>query len=50
MNANESNWFSERGIAKMNLRDMEGACKDWKIAAKMGSTGAEDLISEYCPE
>lgn len=50
MNANESNWFSERGIAKMNLRDMEGACKDWKIAAKMGSPGAEDLISEYCPE
>lgn len=49
MNANESNWFSERGIAKLNLRDFDGACKDWKIAAKMGSTAANDLISEYCP-
>src|SRR5688572_9655885 len=46
MNANESNWFSERGIAKMNLRDMEGACRDWKIAAKMGSPGATDLLDE----
>lgn len=49
MNANESNWYSERGIAKLNLRDFDGACKDWKTAAKMGSTAANDLISEYCP-
>lgn len=50
MDATHSNWFSERGIAKLNLRDMEGACKDWKIAAQLGSPAAGDLISEYCPE
>lgn len=49
MNANEGEWYSERGIAKMNLRDMEGSCKDWKIASKMGFTPANDLIDEYCP-
>ena len=37
-----------RGIARFELGDIYEACSDWKIAYKLGLTGASDLIQEYC--
>ena len=36
--------YIHRGSAKEMLRDMEGACDDWKKAQKLGLEAAE----EYC--
>jgi len=27
--------YSERGIAKENIEDLEGACEDWRKAASL---------------
>jgi tetratricopeptide (TPR) repeat protein len=45
----EAEYYSERGVAKLNLDDKSGACQDWKKAASMGSEVARELAYEYCP-
>ena len=39
--------YYERGISKYS-GDKYGACADWKICAKLGSTKAARWISKYC--
>lgn len=37
-----------RGYARFGLKDREGYCEDWKSAAELGSTEAQELINKYC--
>lgn len=41
-------FYSERGIAKLNLKDKDGACLDWEKAGEMKFEPARDLFNEYC--
>lgn len=40
--------YMNKGICQYNSRDKEGACKNWSTAGQLGSTGAYDLIKQYC--
>lgn len=37
-----------RGMAKLQKKDMKGACSDWQESLKLGFTMAQDTISKYC--
>ena len=37
-----------RGIVKIESRDREGACEDWKKSAELGSGEAGQAMSQYC--
>ena len=37
-----------RGLAKMSLENIDGACLDWSKAGELGKVDAYDLIKEYC--
>jgi tetratricopeptide (TPR) repeat protein len=40
--------YFNRGIAKFNLRNKDGACLDWSKAGELGAEGAYDMIKKYC--
>lgn len=40
--------YLNRGVAKFQLNDKEGACADWQIASRNGLASATDLIKKYC--
>lgn len=40
--------YLNRGIAKYQLNDKNGACIDWKSADRRGNKGASDLVKKYC--
>ncbi len=37
-----------RGMAKLQKKDMKGACEDWKQSVDLGFTMAQDTIKKYC--
>ena len=37
-----------RGMAKKEIHDMSGACKDWEESVKLGFSQAEDTLKFYC--
>lgn len=37
-----------RGMAKLQKKDMNGACYDWQESVKLGFTMAQDTIKKYC--
>lgn len=37
-----------RGNAKQNLKDMDGACADWKQSVSMGGAYAGEKLGEFC--
>lgn len=37
-----------RGLAKHNLKNKDGACKDWSKAGQYGATNAYELIEQNC--
>lgn len=37
-----------RGKAKYNLRDIDGACLDWSKAGELGRSDAYDVIKKKC--
>ena len=39
--------YCSRGILKMTS-DISGACKDWKMARKLGDTSCNKMIESYC--
>jgi len=48
---NYSNWvrnYFNRGVAKYNMYDMPGACKDWNKALELGFGPAHDYLIKYC--
>ncbi len=40
--------YLNRGIAKFQLNDKDGACADWQSASRRGNKGASDLVKKYC--
>ena len=48
LNPNFAYAYFNRGIAKEILEDLNGACADYKIAARMGHTYAQEIVSDYC--
>ncbi len=40
--------YKSRGISKLYLEDLKGACEDWKKAAKLGDEEAKKLLEEHC--
>ncbi|GAB4277218.1 MAG: hypothetical protein Kow0068_00240 [Marinilabiliales bacterium] len=40
--------FYKRGIAKLNMKDTDGACKDWANAIRNGYFDANEYIHSYC--
>ena len=40
--------YSERGIAKENIKDFEGACEDWRKAASQGHYASAQWVKGSC--
>ena len=40
--------YSNRGISKESLGDLNGACADWKKAAELGDTDAAKWVANQC--
>lgn len=47
LNPNDASAFRNRGLTKQKLNDIDGACKDWEKAEKLGGN-VSDLRPEYC--
>ena len=41
--------YANRGFARYNLKDKEGACTDWHKAKEAGYEMAQTYLSKYCP-
>ena len=48
INPNYDDAYLGRGTSKYNLKDFEGACKDWNKAVSMGNAQAQKQIEKYC--
>jgi hypothetical protein len=40
--------YSNRGLSKENLGDLNGACVDWKKAAALGNKIAAEWVAKQC--
>jgi hypothetical protein len=40
--------YGNRGIAKENLGDLNGACGDWRKAASLGSQNSAQMVRDGC--
>ena len=40
--------YSNRGISKENLGDLNGACADWKKAAALGHKNSTKWVANQC--
>ncbi|HEY9049075.1 MAG TPA: tetratricopeptide repeat protein [Ohtaekwangia sp.] len=40
--------YQNRGSAKLELKDMEGCCRDWKKSEALGITQIKPYIAKYC--
>ena len=40
--------YNYRGFSKFNLKDVKGACEDWKIAAQLGNSQSAQMLATYC--
>ena len=40
--------FTNRGVSKELIGDIQGACKDWSVAARLGNSNAKKWILEQC--
>ena len=47
INPNHSNAFLNRGVAKENLGDMQGACDDWEKASS-GNLSTAKWVRNQC--
>lgn len=47
LNPNDASAFRNRGLTKQKLSDIDGACKDWEKAEKLGGN-VSDLRPGYC--
>ena len=48
LNPDDAIAYYNRGIAKAELKDLDGACLDWSKAGELGLSGAYDLIKQIC--
>ena len=40
--------YTQRGMAKLKLKNIQDACADWKIAVSKGSSEAQKNLEMYC--
>ena len=40
--------YSNRGISKENLGDLNGTCKDWRKAASLGDSNSAKWVRDQC--
>ena len=40
--------YVNRGISKEKLRDMSGACSDWRKASYLGDDEAKNWVRQQC--
>lgn len=40
--------YSERGITKENLGDLNGACADWRKASSLGHQNSAQWVRDKC--
>ena len=40
--------YFSRGAAKEVIRDMKGACEDWRKASSLGDKDAASLVENQC--
>jgi len=40
--------YNNRGNAKELVRDLKGACADWKEASSLGNKGAAGGVRDHC--
>lgn len=40
--------FANRGMARFNLKDKNGACSDWNDAKELGHSGSSEYLMKYC--
>ena len=48
INSNDNQAYYFRGSSKYYLNDKRGACADWRKAANLGNTTAQDNIRLAC--
>ena len=48
INPKDSDAFFNRANIKKEIRDMRGACEDWKKGAELGDEDAVKLVQEHC--
>ena len=48
LDPNYRNAYTNRGINKENLGDLNGACADWKKAARLGDADAAKWVANQC--
>ena len=48
LNPDYSDAYSNRGISKENLDDLNGACKDWRKAASLGHSNSAKWVRAQC--
>jgi tetratricopeptide (TPR) repeat protein len=41
-------FICNRGLAKKDMGDLQGACADWNLAASKGYTPAQGLSRQFC--
>jgi hypothetical protein len=41
-------FLCNRGLAKKDMGDLQGACADWNLAASKGYTPAQGLSRQFC--
>ena len=45
---NSSNAYFNRGVAKKNIGDMNGACDDWRKASALGNEDTPNFVRNQC--
>ena len=48
INPNHSNAYLNRGVAKQNIGDIEGACADWRKASSLGDENTAKWVRDEC--
>jgi tetratricopeptide (TPR) repeat protein len=48
LNADYADAYLGRGTSKYNLKDIEGACSDWRKSSELGNEQASLQIARYC--
>jgi tetratricopeptide (TPR) repeat protein len=48
LNPNYPEAYYGRGLCKLNVKDYNGACTDFRMAAELGFIKAYDVIKKYC--
>ena len=48
LNPNDETIFFFRGMAKLNIGFIKGACSDWKMSSALGKELPAEIVSKIC--